>query len=88
MVNRLKNISHLLDDSKGEILYSENIKFEKVPVVAPNGDVLVNELDFEVRPGLNCIVTGPNGSGKSSLFRILGSLWPLVAGKLHRPKMA
>lgn len=82
---RLTNIQGSLDDCQGQFIEADFIKFDGVPVVAPNGDVLVKELDFEVKQGANCIITGPNGSGKSSLFRILGNLWPMVTGKLYKP---
>lgn len=72
---------------KGEIIPAENIKFDAVPVYTPNGDLLVQDLSFEIGAGMNCIVTGPNGCGKSSLFRILGSLWPIFGGKLYRPSL-
>ncbi|XP_054275529.1 ATP-binding cassette sub-family D member 3 [Macrosteles quadrilineatus] len=71
---------------KGRILYQDNIiKFDKVPLVTPNGDILVEELSFQVRSGMNVLVCGPNGCGKSSLFRILGELWPLFGGTVTKP---
>ncbi|KAL5486881.1 hypothetical protein EMCRGX_G019418 [Ephydatia muelleri] len=61
------------------------IKFEGVPLVTPNGDVLIKELNFEVKSGVNVLVCGPNGCGKSSLFRTLGELWPLFGGRMTKP---
>jgi len=40
------------------------IRFDHVPIVTPNGDVLVRDLNFEIKAGMNCLVSGPNGCGK------------------------
>ncbi|KPJ18353.1 ATP-binding cassette sub-family D member 3 [Papilio machaon] len=70
----------------GRIIYKDKIIcFDKVPLVTPNGDVLIRELTFEVRSGMNVLVCGPNGCGKSSMFRLLGELWPLFGGTLTKP---
>lgn len=61
------------------------IRFEDVPLVTPNGDVLIESLNLEVTSGTNVLVCGPNGCGKSSLFRVLGELWPLFGGRLTKP---
>nr|UOU03346.1 ATP-binding cassette subfamily D3 [Brachionus rubens] len=76
-----------LKPNSGKIIYQDNIiKFDKVPLVTPNGDILIRELSFEVKSGINVLVCGPNGCGKSSLFRTLGELWPLFGGSVTKPE--
>ncbi|KAG7450156.1 adrenoleukodystrophy protein [Guyanagaster necrorhizus] len=70
---------------QGEIIMSEDIQFENVPIVTPNGDVLVKGLSFHIKHGQNLLIVGPNGCGKSSLFRILGGLWPVYGGVVRKP---
>jgi len=70
---------------RGELTEGDDIEFVEVPIVSPNGDVLVPNLSFKIGPGDHLLIVGPNGCGKSSLFRILGGLWPVYGGKVRKP---
>ena len=64
----------------GKIIVSDFLKFEDVPILSPNGDILVDKMSFEIKPGMHLMITG-----KSSLFRIMGQLWPVNGGTLTKP---
>ncbi|KAH7040034.1 ABC transporter transmembrane region 2 [Microdochium trichocladiopsis] len=70
---------------RGKVVESKDIQFIDVPIISPNGDVLVKALSFSLKQGDHLLVVGPNGCGKSSLFRILGGLWPVYGGTVYKP---
>ncbi|KAK4250091.1 ABC transporter transmembrane region 2-domain-containing protein [Corynascus novoguineensis] len=70
---------------RGKTFVSKDIRFVDVPIISPNGDVLVPALSFSLKQGDHLLVVGPNGCGKSSLFRILGGLWPVYGGTVYKP---
>jgi ABC-type uncharacterized transport system fused permease/ATPase subunit len=51
-VTQVLNATPLVLRSRGQVLLSDDIQFENVPIVTPNGDILLRSLTFHVKPGV------------------------------------
>jgi ABC-type Mn2+/Zn2+ transport system ATPase subunit len=51
--------------------------------VGYRGDVVVRDIDLEVRPGSSLALVGTNGSGKSTLIKTLVGLIPPIGGMIR-----
>lgn len=63
---------------------ADYVMFEEVPIIAPNGDLLLQNLSIKIKAGKSCLIVGANGSGKTALLRVLAGLWPFFAGSITR----
>lgn len=48
---------------RGQIIESEDIVFDKVPIVSPNGDILLKSLSFYVKPGVRDFINETRSRG-------------------------
>lgn len=48
-------LTNLVLRGRGEVFEAPDIQFENVPIVTPNGDVLVKSLSFHVKPGVRIL---------------------------------
>lgn len=60
----------------------KNIVFEQV-TKSFGGNVIVKDLDLEVREGERLILLGPSGCGKSTTLRMIAGLESVTDGKLY-----
>lgn len=51
-MRNMNRLVFLVLRGRGQVIESEDIQFENVPIVTPNGDVLVKSLSFHVKPGV------------------------------------
>ncbi len=61
------------------------VEFADLEVSAPDGELLVDDLDVALAPGDSLVITGRSGTGKTTLLRSLAQMWPYTAGTVRLP---
>ncbi|MGF1724725.1 ABC transporter ATP-binding protein/permease [Photobacterium nomapromontoriensis] len=86
-VVRLSEFTHALDADTTfqEMPRSESVTTHQLSVLKPNGDCLLNEVNFSLAPQQRLFISGASGLGKSSLLRTLSGIWPFYNGAYSLP---
>ena len=63
----------------------EDFQLTNVSLALPGGTRLVENMNLELSPGVDTLVSGRSGAGKSTLFRALAGIWPFGSGRIERP---
>jgi vitamin B12/bleomycin/antimicrobial peptide transport system ATP-binding/permease protein len=61
------------------------LEVDGVEVRTPDGEYLVNALDFRLESGESLLISGPSGIGKTVLLQSLAGLWPFASGSVRLP---
>lgn len=94
VVNRLTGFGLHMHEVKQEKLQPDlqrelsdgGIAAKQLDITLPDGHVLIDGAEFNLRRGENILIKGPSGSGKSTLLRVLAGIWPYVKGRLAMPE--
>lgn len=70
---------NIAEANVGQLVISE------LNVRLPDGRVLLNNLNLQIKPGDSILVSGPSGCGKSTLLRTISGIWPFGSGSIVTP---
>lgn len=98
VVNRLNNFLVCMENAEkatahNQILtnkmrstISPCLSITDVSVFKPDGQKLIDNLNFRLCSGERLMITGPSGCGKSTLLRTIAGLWLYADGKICVPQ--
>ncbi len=79
--DRTENIA-TLERQAGDDSARGSIRFERVSFGYKADEMVLKNLDFEIKPGEKIALVGPTGAGKSSIIRLLCRLYEPTEGRI------
>ncbi len=58
------------------------VEFRRVSFACPNGERVLEDISFSVRPGQTVAIVGQTGSGKTTLSRLINRTYDVTAGQV------
>ena len=78
-----------VSDSKARTIdfrKDSRINIKHLTLQTPDGDTLLEDLSFAIKPQTNLLIIGASGVGKSSLLRAIAGLWNSGTGLIAKPQ--
>ena len=67
---------------EGQALSNLPLRFEQVSFRYPDGDLVLADIDLEIRPGERIALVGENGAGKTTLVKLMMGLYQPTSGRV------
>ena len=58
------------------------LRLEKIAWNAPDGKLVLNDVNLEIAEGKLVVITGPNGGGKTTLARVIAGIETPSSGRI------
>ena len=66
--------------------HSNFLVLKSVSLFKPNDELLVQNINLELKSGEHTLIMGPSGVGKSTLLRTIAGIWPYASGEIIKPE--
>ncbi len=94
-IERIVTLAEEIESTRDELARAEvvhveratdgSLRLDHVRIARPDGAVLIQDANAELRPGDRVALVGPTGSGKRTLLRAIAGIWRFGKGVIEVP---
>jgi ATP-binding cassette, subfamily B, bacterial len=80
LINRENNLDQNIQGQRGRM--GGEVEFRRVTFAYDQGDAVLENISFKVKPGQTVAIVGQTGSGKTSLVKLINRTYDISAGQV------